>query len=142
MFQIKKGFKNYIGAIYGCHIVINRPVENEDSYINRKGFHSILIQGVVDYRGDSAYPNIQWLIAPFKDTGNLSADQKYFNFKHSSARIVVEHAYGLLKGRFRRLLQLTNLDIKLCAKIVMGDTIEIIPVAVDIVNDEEYGSDQ
>ncbi|KAJ8909916.1 hypothetical protein NQ315_017220 [Exocentrus adspersus] len=107
MFQIKKGFKNCIGAIYGCHIVINRPVENEDSYINRKGFHRILLQGVVDYRGtfidvycgDSDYPNMQWLIAPFKDT--------------------VEHAYGLLKGRFRRLLQLTNLDIKLCAKIVM-----------------------
>lgn len=189
-FETKKGFKNCIGAIDGCHITINRPLENEDSYVNRKGYHSILLQGVVDHTGrfidiycgeagslhdsrllrksllyekaqnptyfgqyyllgDSAYANQKWLVVPFKDNGNLSNDQKYFNFQHSSARIIVEHAFGLLKGRFRKLLLVNNLDLKLCVKIIMvccvlhniclynKDTTDITPVEVEaaIVDD-------
>ncbi|XP_067629448.1 putative nuclease HARBI1 isoform X2 [Eurosta solidaginis] len=57
--------------------------------------------------GDSAYGNSQWLISPFLDNGCLTPAQRQFNFIHSSTRIVVENAYGLLKTRFRRLLHST-----------------------------------
>ena len=36
-----------IGAIDGSHIPIKAPVESSASYVNRKGFHSILLQGIV-----------------------------------------------------------------------------------------------
>ncbi|XP_012543265.1 putative nuclease HARBI1 [Monomorium pharaonis] len=40
----KYGFPNVIGAIDGTHIKIISPRDNSDSYINRKGFHSIQLQ--------------------------------------------------------------------------------------------------
>ncbi|KAK8762319.1 hypothetical protein V5799_026415 [Amblyomma americanum] len=35
-----------IGVIDGCHVRIARPSESEESYYNRKKFHSIILQGV------------------------------------------------------------------------------------------------
>lgn len=61
--------------------------------------------------GDKAYPNRCWLMAPFKDNGNLARNQKKYNFVHSQTRVVIEHTFGLLKGRWRRLLQLTLKDV-------------------------------
>lgn len=58
--------------------------------------------------GDSAYPATSWLVPPFRDSGRLTEQQKSFNYLHSSTRIVVENAFGLLKGRFRRLLKFTE----------------------------------
>ena len=69
--------------------------------------------------GDSAYPNLRWLITPHKDNGHLSDEQKLYNYKLSATRIVVEHAFGLLKCRFRRLRKLDNTDLQLCSQIVM-----------------------
>ncbi|KAH6945030.1 hypothetical protein HPB50_006917 [Hyalomma asiaticum] len=37
-----------IGAIDGCHVRIAKPTESEQSYYNRKKFHSIILQGVCD----------------------------------------------------------------------------------------------
>ena len=45
------GFPQAVGAVDGTHIPIIRPVENATDYYNRKGFHSIIMQGAVDYRG-------------------------------------------------------------------------------------------
>lgn len=73
--------------------------------------------------GDSAYPRLPWLVTPYKDTGTLTQEQKQFNFNHSSVRISIEHSFGLLKSRFRRLLYINNYDIKLCVKIVMASCI-------------------
>ena len=53
--------------------------------------------------GDSAYPNLSWLLAPFRDNGHLTRAQRQYNQTHSSIRSTVERAFGLLKGRFTRL---------------------------------------
>ena len=57
--------------------------------------------------GDSAYPVRTWLIPPFKDNGHLTIIQRRFNKAVSSSRQVVERAFGHLKGRFRRLREIT-----------------------------------
>jgi hypothetical protein len=44
-----------------------------------------------------------WIIPPFRDNGRLTATQRDFNHIHSSTRIIVENAFALLKGRFRKL---------------------------------------
>ena len=49
--------------------------------------------------GDSAYELHQHLLVPFKDNGHLTAAQKNVNFRQSSARVVVERCFALLKGR-------------------------------------------
>lgn len=73
--------------------------------------------------GDSAYPNLNWLVVPFRDNGRLTEQQIEFNYKLSATRIVVEHTYGLLKGRFRRLLHITNSDLSTCNKVVMAASV-------------------
>lgn len=36
------------GAIDGTHIPIVSPSDNHTDYVNRKGYHSVIIQAVVD----------------------------------------------------------------------------------------------
>lgn len=141
-FEDKKGFPGVIGAIDGTHIRINAPKEHGQSYVNRKNYHSIILQAVClpnmkfshiysgwpgsvhDSRvlknselwengevacqsnhilGDGAYPIKKWLLTPYRDTGNLNAEQRRFNYVHSSTRTVIERAFGILKGRFKKL---------------------------------------
>ena len=49
MFDLRsRGFPGVIGAIDGCHIPCKQPINNANDYYNRKGFHSIILQGVCD----------------------------------------------------------------------------------------------
>ena len=43
-------FIGAVGAIDGMHVPIIAPAENPLSYINRKKFHSLLLQGVCDHK--------------------------------------------------------------------------------------------
>ena len=148
-FESKWDFPQCVGAIDGSHIPIIAPKDNPLDYYNRKGYHSVVLQALVDHNykfldvyvgwpgsvhdarvlansglyqrgenglltpnwsrtlgginipllilGDPAYPLRTWLMKPFSDTG-LSAKQRRFNYKLSRARVVVENAFGRLKG--------------------------------------------
>ena len=146
-FRAKRGIDGVMGAIDGSHIAVLCPRDQPADYVNRKGFHSIVLQAVCDadmsftdvyvgwpgsvhdarvFRnsplfaamsgnpstvfpnnsfllGDAAYPLSPQLMTPFKDTGKLTRHQSNYNFCQSSTRIAIERAFGLLKGRFRRL---------------------------------------
>lgn len=45
-------------------------------------------------------------------TGSITAAQQQFNNKLSSCRIYVEHAFGMLKGRWRCLLKKNDSSLK------------------------------
>ena len=165
------GLPHCVGAIDGSHIPIIAPQEYHCDYFNRKGWHSIILQGVVDGKGifwnvfaglpgslhdarvlrlstlwelasggnhfrahtrniggvtagyyllgDSAYPLQNWLLKPFQDTGRLTAEQHLFNKKFSRARVVVENAFGRLKGRWRCLLKRNDCDVQLVKSMVV-----------------------
>lgn len=49
-YENKWGFPMCAGCIDGTHIPILAPNENHKDYVNRKGFHSIQMQAVVDSR--------------------------------------------------------------------------------------------
>jgi len=53
--------------------------------------------------GDSAFPLLPNLLVPYRDNGHLTPAQITFNTIHSSARSIIERAFGRLKGKFRRL---------------------------------------
>ena len=61
--------------------------------------------------GDSAYSLMTWLIKPFPHNSMLSDQQKTYNYRTSRARIVVENAYGRLKGRWRHLMKKNEMDV-------------------------------
>ena len=146
------GFPQAVGAIDGTHIPILKPVDSPSDYYNRKSFYSIIIQGVVDFRGrfmdinvgwpgkvhdarvfanssffhrvnsgvylpnwtreikkvdvplcilgDPAYPLLPWLMKPYAESVALTNSQRIFNYRQSRARMVVENAFGRLKGRW------------------------------------------
>lgn len=63
--------------------------------------------------GDSAYPLQHHLLTPYlahHQRLDLSAVQLKYNFIQSSTRMIVEHAFGLLKNRWKRM---KRLDISL-----------------------------
>lgn len=66
---------------------------------------------------DATYPLLINLMTPFKDNGHLTAAQSRYNVKLSSIRSIIERAFGLLKGKFRRLKYLDIADFRLGNKI-------------------------
>ena len=76
--------------------------------------------------GDSAYPLKDWLLTPYRDNGHLTLTERQYNFIHSSTRMVIERAFGILKGRFRRLnfIEMDSLE----------DTAKIVNVACTLHN--------
>ena len=70
--------------------------------------------------GDSAYPLSLWLMKPFKQTATLTEEQVHYNKALSQARVVVEQAYGILKGRWRNLLKSMEEHISTASITIMA----------------------
>ena len=157
------GLSSTVGAIDGTHIPILWPKESGSDYYNRKGYHSILMQAIVDFRdlfidvnigwpgkvhdarvfansscyikgtngtmfpnwprtiggvsvplvilGDAAYPLLPWLMKPYMENASTTHQQRNYNYRHSRARMIVENAFGRLKGRWRCLLKRIDLHV-------------------------------
>ena len=50
VYKEKWGFPCCAGAIDGTHVPIRAPAENHSDYVNRKSYHSVVMQAVVDSR--------------------------------------------------------------------------------------------
>ncbi|KAM3849596.1 uncharacterized protein ACN63O_002484 [Diretmus argenteus] len=59
-FRDRWGFPQCGGAIDGTHIGILAPTDSPADYYNRKGFHSVILQGVVDHRLRFWDINVGW----------------------------------------------------------------------------------
>ncbi len=69
--------------------------------------------------GDSAYPCRPWLIPPIPETRQLTPQESRFNRNHKRTRAVVERTIGILKQRFRILLETVRLrDMESVAVLV------------------------
>ena len=68
--------------------------------------------------GDSAYALRDWLMKPYTDRGNLTPEEANFNIKHSMSRVVVENAFGRLKGRFRSIGKRLDLNVENSCNVI------------------------
>uniref|UniRef100_A0A9J7Y3U0 DDE Tnp4 domain-containing protein n=1 Tax=Cyprinus carpio carpio TaxID=630221 RepID=A0A9J7Y3U0_CYPCA len=59
-FKNRWGFPQCAGAIDGSHIPVIAPPENHADYFNRKGWHSVILQAVVDHKYCFTNINIGW----------------------------------------------------------------------------------
>jgi hypothetical protein len=152
---------NYpVGAVDGCHIAIAQPAAKEypETYFNRKGWHSIVLMGLVDRAGlfmainigrpgcmadasvfdwseiskqipkampvdhfvlgDSGFALEYWMMVPIKETRQLTLEEVFYNYVHSSNRNIIERTFGLLKGRFRKLQFVEMRSMKSAVQLV------------------------
>lgn len=61
--------------------------------------------------GDPAYPLCKQLLKDYSGV-NLTQEQEYFNYRLNRARIQIERAFGILKGRWRCLLHPLECDLQ------------------------------
>ncbi|XP_019371705.1 PREDICTED: uncharacterized protein LOC109296671 [Gavialis gangeticus] len=54
------GFPNCVGAMDSTHIPIVCPPQGGQAFINRKGYYSVILQGVVDHRGRFTHIYAGW----------------------------------------------------------------------------------
>lgn len=80
-----------------------RVLRNSTIYRDQQEANGLLFPRSSFLVGDAAYPLKTWIMTPYKDNGHLTAEQRQYNFVQSSTRMVIERAFSLLKGRFRRL---------------------------------------
>lgn len=71
------------------------------------------------YPSAFSYPLHNWLLAPYRNNGHLTQSQILYNFVHSSTRMVIESAFGMLKARFRRLRFLEMDDMKDTGRVII-----------------------
>nr|CAI5854008.1 unnamed protein product [Callosobruchus analis] len=91
--------------------------------LKRSSLYEKCVKGFLQrdfHLGDSAYPCLNWLIPPFRDNGNLTPNQREFNYRHSATRIKIENAFGALKGRFRRLKRFYNENIMFMVECIIA----------------------
>ncbi|KAB0803348.1 hypothetical protein PPYR_00318 [Photinus pyralis] len=95
---------NFLDIYVGC------PGSVHDANVFKSSALDIDLETICDdggyLLGDEAYPNLPTLLTPYQDHGNLTSSQIYFNLVHNSCRSDIDHAFQLLKKRFKQLYHL------------------------------------
>ena len=108
------------------YISVGFPGSNHDSYVLQRSLWWDRVTNDVnkffqspDYHavGDSAFPLTEFLLVPYKQQVGMTKPMKVFNKKLSAARVTVERAFGDLKNRFRRCLDIQG-NISTCVNVV------------------------
>jgi hypothetical protein len=90
----------YAGEVGSVHDAL---VYRRSDFYQKVITRNIWIENDMHIIGDAAYPLSPFLMVPYKNFGDLLQSKKYFNDCLSRIRSVIERAFALLKGRFRRL---------------------------------------
>jgi hypothetical protein len=99
---------------------------HDSRLLKKSSFYRLCTNGLLGTKfllGDSAYACLDWLISPFKDNGHLTQNQRRFNYRHSTTKIVIENAFGLLKGRFRRLKYFENNNLMFVVNCIVATAV-------------------
>jgi len=103
-----------------------RVFRQSELFVQLNNAENLLLPPNMHLVGDSAYPLMQNLMTPFRDNGHLTRAQSNYNVKLSIIRSIIERAFGLLKGKFRRLKYLDIFDPTLGNTIIAAACVYII----------------
>lgn len=70
--------------------------------------------------GDPAYLLSRWLLKGFSFTSQITKQQDSFNSYLNKNWVLIEIAFGRLKGRWRRLTKKIDADVKFAPTIIMA----------------------
>ncbi|XP_054743410.1 uncharacterized protein LOC129248028 [Anastrepha obliqua] len=70
--------------------------------------------------GDSAYPISKSVMAPYRDNGHLTREEKKFNTRLSSTRVFIEQAFGILKKKFKILNHIDISSLKGISDVILA----------------------
>ena len=118
------------GSVHDARVFVNTDLfKNGDRGVlfpNWKvHYHHIAVPLLII--GDPAYPLLEWLMKTYSDTGRLTRQKLYFNYRLSRARNVAENAFGRLKGRWRCLLKRNDSSLEhTCTQIAACCTLHNI----------------
>jgi hypothetical protein len=108
------------------HCYVGQAGSVHDALVfKRSDFYQKMISGTYKFvpgshiLGDNAYPISMQVMTPYPRT-NATQRQKNFNKKLSSCRVKIEQAFGLLRGRFRRLKYMDNARVELVSVMVLA----------------------
>lgn len=102
------------GSVHDARVLVNSTLYNKATRREIMSGNVIRVHGTdipLFLIGDSAYPLNNWLIKPFVHNSPLTPAQQSFNYHLSRSRMVVELAFGRLKGRWRRLCKRNDMYI-------------------------------
>jgi hypothetical protein len=103
------------GKVHDARILDNSSLytkaNNGDLYPNwTRNMNGVEVPLII--LGDPAYPLLPWLMKPYLESVNTTESHRNFNYRQSRARMVVENAFGRLKGRWRSLLKRMDCNIR------------------------------
>lgn len=63
------------------------------------------------------------VLTPFRNYGNLPEIRTNYNFRHASSRVVIEQAFGRLKGMWRRMKYLSSTNIEIAVRTIVASCV-------------------
>ncbi|XP_052125219.1 uncharacterized protein LOC127749746 [Frankliniella occidentalis] len=63
--------------------------------------------------GDKAYALMDSVMVPFKNLGNLTAEERAYNHSLCKSRVRIEHAFGKSFGQWRRMKHLESANVEI-----------------------------
>ena len=93
------------GAVHDARVLRNSPL-----FEDAEARTDDLFPGQTYIIGDPAYLLKTWLLTGFKENGHITAQQIRFTHLLSSKRMILERSISLLKGRFRKLKAIVDVD--------------------------------
>ena len=73
--------------------------------------------------GDPAYPTLPWLLKPYIENARITPQEHAFNYRLSRARMVIENAFGRLKGRWRCILKRADFHISNVSNVIASGVV-------------------
>uniref|UniRef100_A0A1A8KU29 DDE Tnp4 domain-containing protein n=1 Tax=Nothobranchius kuhntae TaxID=321403 RepID=A0A1A8KU29_NOTKU len=112
------------GRTHDARVLSNSTIfikaEQQDGYLFPMSRDISGVEVPVHLIGNAAYPLKKWLMKGFTQHHRLTPEQSTFNYHLSSARMVVENAFGRLKGRWKCLAKRCDVDIHIMPDIVIA----------------------
>ena len=128
------------GSVHDSRVFRNSPLGRQ---LTQERYRAEMLPDDAFLIGDAAFQLSSFMMTPFRENqlrvqreGEPTPQQKkHFNYVLSGARVVVEHTFGVLKSRFRRLTLVETKSVEGAVRLV---TAVCVLHNICIMNDDAF----